>query len=280
MFGLALVACSLLCAFGSTLVNDDTHLLYCPIKSLKDLQALKELQEHGADVDIFEERIPSTEPSFVHVLADGLSSATLMSRNGCFEDKAQSIVHRLLKPDVSIDDSKTLEKRLGTAFHDDYRSYADILAQLDHYQQTYPALVQQKKSIGQSHEHRELPVLHMTAAPLGTKPLIWIQAGQHAREWIATAATMYFIDSILKGYTNGDKSMVYLLDNFEFAVLPLVNPDGYEYSRTHNRMYRKNRRAPFGVDLNRNWDFKWGQLGKKNFSKKYPVFILKFRRLK
>ena len=43
----------------------------------------------------------------------------------------------------------------------------------------------------------------------------------------------------------------------------MANPDGYEYSRTEDRMWRKNMRVnsnPIcpGVDLNRNWDFKYG----------------------
>ena len=41
--------------------------------------------------------------------------------------------------------------------------------------------------------------------------------------------------------------------------MPMLNPDGYEYSRTTDRLWRKNRRQPpnegcFGVDLNRNFD--------------------------
>ena len=46
--------------------------------------------------------------------------------------------------------------------------------------------------------------------------------------------------------------------------MPMLNPDGYEYSRTQQRLWRKNRRQPsddaqnenecFGVDLNRNFD--------------------------
>jgi len=45
----------------------------------------------------------------------------------------------------------------------------------------------------------------------------------------------------------------------DWYFMPLLNPDGYEYSRQHDRMWRKNR-APVagsacrGVDLNRNWD--------------------------
>ena len=42
-----------------------------------------------------------------------------------------------------------------------------------------------------------------------------------------------------------------------------ANPDGYEYSRNGDRLWRKTRSDighPFckGVDGNRNWDYKWG----------------------
>merc|ERR1712223_1157798 len=46
----------------------------------------------------------------------------------------------------------------------------------------------------------------------------------------------------------------------DWYVAPLLNPDGYEYSHTNDRMWRKNRSPPpsgsscYGVDLNRNWD--------------------------
>jgi murein tripeptide amidase MpaA len=49
----------------------------------------------------------------------------------------------------------------------------------------------------------------------------------------------------------------------EILITPMQNPDGYEYSRNHERYWRKNRRrnsdGTFGVDLNRNWDDHWGQ---------------------
>ena len=48
----------------------------------------------------------------------------------------------------------------------------------------------------------------------------------------------------------------------DWYIMPLLNPDGYEFSHDHDRLWRKNRRPPpqdsagdcFGVDLNRNWD--------------------------
>ena len=45
----------------------------------------------------------------------------------------------------------------------------------------------------------------------------------------------------------------------------MLNPDGHEYSRTTNRLWRKNRRdngdGTFGVDINRNYGYMWGGLG-------------------
>jgi carboxypeptidase T len=44
----------------------------------------------------------------------------------------------------------------------------------------------------------------------------------------------------------------------------MVNPDGHEYTRTDDRLWRKNRRpnpdGSFGVDPNRNYGYMWGTL--------------------
>jgi hypothetical protein len=51
----------------------------------------------------------------------------------------------------------------------------------------------------------------------------------------------------------------HLLDSFEYFFSPLANPDGYEYSHTTDRYWRKNRGSSgLGVDLNRNWPYYWG----------------------
>lgn len=51
------------------------------------------------------------------------------------------------------------------------------------------------------------------------------------------------------------------VQNTEFFIMPVVNPDGYRYSYTKDRLWRKNRRYNgkcYGVDLNRNFPYKWG----------------------
>ena len=69
-----------------------------------------------------------------------------------------------------------------------------------------------------------MKVLHLEKAGHG-KPNIWIEAGIHAREWIAPAMATYIIDQLV----NNDKDG--FLSKLNFHILPCANPDGYEFSR-------------------------------------------------
>jgi hypothetical protein len=56
-----------------------------------------------------------------------------------------------------------------------------------------------------------------------------------------------------------------LVNQSEIWIVPMVNPDGHQYSVTSQRLWRKNRRnngdGTFGVDLNRNYSYQWGGPG-------------------
>ncbi|CAG2102537.1 unnamed protein product, partial [Medioppia subpectinata] len=74
----------------------------------------------------------------------------------------------------------------------------------------------------------------------------------HAREWISTAACLW-ISNQLVSTTNYDT----LLEKYEFIIVPTLNPDGYVYTHTTNRKWRKTRSKNglcYGADPNRNWD--------------------------
>ena len=55
-----------------------------------------------------------------------------------------------------------------------------------------------------------------------------------------------------------------MLRSLDWYVVPLLNPDGYEFSHTEDRFWRKNRRPPtgegscHGVDINRNFHVGYG----------------------
>lgn len=58
--------------------------------------------------------------------------------------------------------------------------------------------------------------------------MIFIEAGTHAREWITTSVALYCISQLTeKHFRNMD-----LLSQASFFIIPLANPDGYEFSRT------------------------------------------------
>jgi murein tripeptide amidase MpaA len=91
---------------------------------------------------------------------------------------------------------------------------------------------------------------------------VWIQALHHAREWITGSSVQYVVEALLAGYARGDVQIRKLLDSgVEFIIVPIANPDGYEYTRTKDRLWRKNRAivkgTVQGVDLNRNWPIHW-----------------------
>ena len=96
------------------------------------------------------------------------------------------------------------------------------------------------------------------------EPDILFMGGTHAREWISVEVPFYLAKYLVEHYST-DQKVKQLIDSREIWIVPLVNPDGLEYSRTDNRFWRKNRRdngdGTFGVDPNRNFGYKWGQQG-------------------
>ena len=67
----------------------------------------------------------------------------------------------------------------------------------------------------------------------GNRPAILIDAGIHAREWIAPAMALYIIQQLVENNAaNSD-----LTDGVDWFIIPVLNPDGYEYSRNTVRKY-------------------------------------------
>ena len=52
---------------------------------------------------------------------------------------------------------------------------------------------------GETYEGREMRVIEITKAGPG-KPIAWIEAGIHAREWIASAVATYMINELVNNY--------------------------------------------------------------------------------
>lgn len=151
----------------------------------------------------------------------------------------------------------------GASWFDDYKNLAAIEAYITELAALRPDLVTEI-NLGNSIEGRPIRGLRISndAVDLGRcKPAILLNSVQHAREWISVMTNMYVADQLVREY-DSDAFIQYLVDNAEFFIIPVVNPDGYQYTWTTQRFWRKNRRPnggpSFGVDLNRNWGYQWG----------------------
>lgn len=113
---------------------------------------------------------------------------------------------------------------------------------------------------GTTVQNRQLRVIKLKAPSVSTDQAIWIDCGIHAREWVTPATCVYIIDQLIKEFRNNEAGN--LLSKYEVHVIPLLNPDGYEYSHTTYRLWRKNRSSNtpstcIGTDLNRNFPYQW-----------------------
>uniref|UniRef100_A0A8C7SWM9 Carboxypeptidase A6 n=1 Tax=Oncorhynchus mykiss TaxID=8022 RepID=A0A8C7SWM9_ONCMY len=97
------------------------------------------------------------------------------------------------------------------------------------------------------------------------KKAVWIDCGVHAREWIGPAFCQWFVKEALHSYQD-DSVMRRLMNQLNFYIMPVFNVDGYHFSWTTDRFWRKTRskNAKYhcrGVDANRNWKVKWCEEG-------------------
>ena len=150
-------------------------------------------------------------------------------------------------------------------FFKDYQNYDTVNQKLQSWSSLYPDLVSYTASIGSTVEGRDIPMIKITDKSVTTvkKNVFW-NGGQHAREWASPATVMYITKKLLD--SSSTPSVKNYLSLFVIHVIPIQNPDGYEYTRrSGGRLWRKNRSknsdGTFGVDLNRNWDEHWGYVG-------------------
>ncbi|KAL6434373.1 hypothetical protein ACFW04_006055 [Cataglyphis niger] len=116
---------------------------------------------------------------------------------------------------------------------------------------------------GKTYEGRQIKGVKLSFKE--NNPGVFIEGGIHAREWISPATVMYFLNDLL---TSNNTDVRALAERYDWYIFPSFNPDGYVYTHTTNRMWRKTRK-PYGLictgsDPNRNWDYKWMSGGASN----------------
>jgi murein tripeptide amidase MpaA len=255
MKGLLLLSLLVALACGTRVRYDNQHVLRFQARNFTELESLRNFaeihrldvwaqhpgQDHGvfAEIDI---RMPKT----LSVPRGYVSTPFIEDLQGLIDREAQSI-------SVEADD-----------FFTKYRTYKEHETFLQGLVNQYPDLAT-LVSIGKTVEGRSIWGLVITSKKQTNKPGIFLNGGQHAREWISPSTVAYIAYSLLSGYKS-NATVTKLVDSIEWTIVPIVNGDGYEFTFTGDRLWRKNRRVNknsscLGVDTNRNWGFKWNTGG-------------------
>merc|ERR1711970_322120 len=247
----------------TNLKSFDGYKVYKTHPTENDLQFMRDLKFSG-DYDFWTEVRkdhavdimvpPSAQSTFIRTLNE------------------EGIKHEVMIEDVqsliNLERAQSGKGKKVSADHDmtwtDYHSLEDMYSFLDYLETTYDFVTTQ--SVGKSYEGREMRLAKICKGECGSKPAVWIDGGIHAREWVSPAATTW----MLKELVENDAAHPDLLENLDWFILPSANPDGYDWSRNHNRMWRKTRSSNGGilgckgVDANRNWGFHWNEGGSSN----------------
>lgn len=156
--------------------------------------------------------------------------------------------------------------KVPNPYREFYTSTAQAYEALDQMAKDYPELCQ-VVTLGQSAQGRDIKALRITeggaSAPMHERTGIVITGCHHSREWMTVEIPLNTAQTLLEGYSKDEEGKA-RLQNAEVWIVPVVNPDGLEYSRNYDNMWRKNRNHfdtvvdgklvhAKGVDPNRNY---------------------------
>ncbi|RYP48559.1 hypothetical protein DL768_005558 [Monosporascus sp. mg162] len=123
-------------------------------------------------------------------------------------------------------------------------------------------------SIGKSYEGRDIPALRVGLGSQdegnSRRDTILITGGLHAREWITMSTVNYIAWSFITS-VDDDPMINRILRNFDIIFIPVLNPDGYEYTWEVDRLWRKTRQPTSlstcpGYDLDHTFGYQWNEM--------------------
>ena len=213
------------------------------------LEQVRDIGMRGFDV-------AKAGPTFVEVVVNGTERKKLAP---------VSTQVKVLIPDLDAYITAILSKQTREA---KYYTYETMTATLQGWAEKYSSIAR-LESIGKTWEGREIWAMKVSDNPQTDEPepAVLIMGANHAREWISVEVPMETLKQYLEGYGT-DPRLTELVNGREVWFVPMANPDGITYSMNKSRYWRKNRRnnnnRDYGVDMNRNYGYKWGNVGASN----------------
>lgn len=162
-------------------------------------------------------------------------------------------------------------------FFKNYRDLDKIYAWYDLLLDSYPDILS-VEYIGSTYEGRPMKAIrlsvHSEKKSKSIKTVV-ITSGMHAREWIGISSSCYILFHLLSDYENGNLAVKKYLENLDFLFLPVMNPDGYQFSWKTERLWRKNKQQTYnprcpGIDIDHSFDFHFTSGFESPCSEDYP----------
>ncbi len=153
----------------------------------------------------------------------------------------------------------------------EYHTYEDLLLNLNYYSYLYPNITS-LQTIGFSQlQGKSIPAIKISDNPQidEDEPAVLYDGLHHAQEPQSMEVCLALINYLLSNYEI-DSSVTSWINNSQIWIVPIMNPDGWNYLVNENLSspwWRKNQRdndtngifTPDydGVDINRNYGFSW-----------------------
>jgi carboxypeptidase A2 len=223
---------------------------------------LLQLAQEGSTLDFWLEPTSAVTP--VHIMVSAGERALLEAQLTA-AGLGVAVHVQDVQTDLDAETSRLQGKQSRAYDYNDYNPFEDIESEINLLAADCPSGFScDVISIGKSVEGRDLWVLKMTTGGSGGRAL-WVDSTIHSREWLATATVMNVLNKLVR--ESDDPEAAAILARYDdIYFLPVVNPDGYVYTWTNDRLWRKSRNqnpgsSCIGTDLNRNFAFNWNTGG-------------------
>lgn len=169
-------------------------------------------------------------------------------------DKIALIFCPLAKQTIyfSAFDSQLIQRyqrlQVDTYTWETYHTLDDIYQWLSDTALKYPSIVE-LDSIGKSAEGRNIYAIGIKRP--GAKGRVLIEGGMHGNEWISTEFVTYLIHQLIHANATKNGNFIHVANLYHWYLVPVVNPDGYEFSQKEVSTVVEKRVSRFYVYKNR-----------------------------
>ncbi|CAG5004950.1 unnamed protein product [Parnassius apollo] len=178
-------------------------------------------------IDVIFWKKPSKLFNDVHFMVNPIDSELFQERLDHFRLEAHTLIPNIQSAFDSQKIKKYTSLKIDSFTWDSYHSLEDIYQWISDVALKFPKTVE-LHSIGKSVEGRDIYAIFIKTS--NSKANVVIDAGIHGHEWISTAFVTFLIKKLIYAQDIGDERLNELANKYNWFIIPIVNPDGFDYS--------------------------------------------------